>query len=100
MASVSAVSVTVSACPAKLTTISSATWPSSSIATAGTGRHTGLLASPHMTRAARKLKVGVTGANSDLGRLLLPRLAADPRVEELVVFDLAKPEGVKATFRR
>lgn len=61
-----------------------------------------------MGRAARKLKVGVTGANSDLGRLLLPRLAADPRVGELVVFDVAKPAyepakpggGVKATFRR
>ena len=53
-----------------------------------------------MPRVARKLKVGVTGANSDLGRLLLPRLAADPRVGELVVFDVAKPEGVKATFRR
>ncbi|MBL8950018.1 MAG: NAD-dependent epimerase/dehydratase family protein [Myxococcaceae bacterium] len=53
-----------------------------------------------MSRAARKLKVGVTGANSDLGRLLIPRLAADPRVGELVVFDVAKPEGVKATFRR
>ncbi len=49
--------------------------------------------------------MGVTGANSDLGRLLLPRLAADPRVGELVVFDVAKPEyqapkGFKATFRR
>ena len=44
--------------------------------------------------------MGVTGANSDLGRLLLPRLAADPRVEELVVYDLAKPEGVKIDFRR
>ncbi|MBK7863361.1 MAG: NAD-dependent epimerase/dehydratase family protein [Archangiaceae bacterium] len=53
-----------------------------------------------MARAARKLKVGVTGANSDLGRLLLPLLATDPRVGELVVFDVAKPEGVKATFRR
>src|SRR5262245_37851253 len=53
-----------------------------------------------MSRAARKLKVGVTGANSDLGRLLLPRLAADPRVGEPVVSVVAKPEGVKATFRR
>jgi len=49
--------------------------------------------------------VGVTGANSDLGRLLLPRLASDPRVGELVVFDVAKPElqtagGIKTTFRR
>jgi UDP-glucose 4-epimerase len=53
-----------------------------------------------MPRAARKLKVGVTGANSDLGRLLLPRLAADPRVGKLVVFDVAKPEGIRADFRR
>jgi UDP-glucose 4-epimerase len=53
-----------------------------------------------MPRAARKLKVGVTGANSDLGRLLLPRLVGDPRVGELVVFDVAKPEGIKAGFRR
>jgi UDP-glucose 4-epimerase len=53
-----------------------------------------------MPRAARKLKVGVTGGNSDLGRLLLPRLAADPRVGQLVVFDVAKPEGVRADFRR
>src|SRR5262245_16477328 len=56
-----------------------------------------------MPRAARKLKVGITGATSDLGKLLVPLLAADPRVHELVVFDLAKPDfgpNVRTTFRR
>jgi len=42
----------------------------------------------------RGLVVGVTGASSDLGRLLLPRLAADPRVSRIVAFDVAAPAPV------
>lgn len=41
------------------------------------------------------LRVGVTGASSDLGRLLLPRLAADPGVAKIVAFDVAAPEPVE-----
>lgn len=42
------------------------------------------------------MRVGVTGISSDLGRGLLPRLEADPRVEAIVAFDIAKPvEGAR-----
>jgi UDP-glucose 4-epimerase len=37
------------------------------------------------------LVVGVTGATGDLGRLLLPRLADDPRVEKVIALDIAAP---------
>lgn len=45
--------------------------------------------------------VGVTGATSDLGRLLIPRLLADPRVAKVVVLDIAAPaETDRCEFRR
>ncbi|MCA2978893.1 MAG: NAD-dependent epimerase/dehydratase family protein [Myxococcaceae bacterium] len=45
-----------------------------------------------MGGAPNTLRVGVTGAASDLGSLLLPRLLADERVGQLVVFDVSRPE--------
>lgn len=51
--------------------------------------------------AERALRVAVTGANADLGRLLLPRLSADPRVESVLALDTAKPpDAPKVQFRR
>ncbi len=45
--------------------------------------------------------VGVTGATSDLGRLLLPRLAEDPRIAKVVALDVAAPKPLpKVEFRR
>ncbi len=38
------------------------------------------------------MRVGVTGVSSDLGRGLLPRLEADPLVDSIVVFDVARPK--------
>lgn len=38
------------------------------------------------------MRVGVTGISSDLGRGLLPRLEADPLVDSIVVFDVARPK--------
>lgn len=48
------------------------------------------------------MRVGVTGISSDLGRGLLPRLEADPLVEEIVAFDIARPAELtpKARFVR
>lgn len=48
------------------------------------------------------MRVGVTGISSDLGRGLLPRLEADPRVTGLVLFDVARPAelGAKSHFVR
>lgn len=48
------------------------------------------------------MRVGVTGVSSDLGRGLLPRLEADPRVESIVVFDVAHPPALtrKCSFVR
>ena len=47
------------------------------------------------------LVVGVTGATGDLGRLLLPRLAEDPRVEKVIALDVAAPTAMqKVEFRR
>ncbi|MFZ5439146.1 MAG: NAD-dependent epimerase/dehydratase family protein [Myxococcota bacterium] len=48
------------------------------------------------------MRVGVTGISSDLGRGLLPRLEADPLVDNVVVFDIARPEqlGRKSTYVR
>lgn len=37
------------------------------------------------------MRVGVTGIGSDLGRGLLPKLEADPRVKRIVAFDIAPP---------
>jgi UDP-glucose 4-epimerase len=52
------------------------------------------------SNASRGLRVAVTGASGDLGRLLLPRLQADPRVERILVLDLACPQGQKLEFHR
>lgn len=47
------------------------------------------------------LVVGVTGATGDLGRLLLPRLAEDPRIEKVIALDVAAPPLMKKVdFRR
>lgn len=47
------------------------------------------------------LVVGVTGATGDLGRLLLPRLAEDPRVEKVIALDVAAPVPMKKVeFRK
>lgn len=48
------------------------------------------------------MRVGVTGVSSDLGRGLLPRLEADPLVDSIVVFDVARPAQTtkKSTYVR
>ena len=48
------------------------------------------------------MRVGVTGISSDLGRGLLPRLEADPLVESIVAFDVARPKELttKSSFVR
>jgi UDP-glucose 4-epimerase len=48
----------------------------------------------------RGLRVAVTGATGDLAGLLLPLLDQDPRVESILVLDVAKPQGRKIDFRR
>ncbi|HVE85856.1 MAG TPA: NAD-dependent epimerase/dehydratase family protein [Myxococcales bacterium] len=54
-----------------------------------------------MAQAHRALRVAVTGANADLGRLLLPRLSGDPRVESVLALDTAKPpDAARVRFRR
>ncbi|HEY8210489.1 MAG TPA: NAD-dependent epimerase/dehydratase family protein [Myxococcaceae bacterium] len=54
-----------------------------------------------MARPERALRVAVTGANADLGKLLLPLLAADPRVDSILALDAAKPKDeAKVQFRR
>jgi UDP-glucose 4-epimerase len=54
-----------------------------------------------MGRAERPLRVAITGANADLGKLLLPRLSADPRVESILALDPAMPRDLpKVRFRR
>lgn len=50
--------------------------------------------------AGRTMRVGLTGASSDLGRLVLPRLLEDPRISELVVFDVAPPRAERVRFHR
>jgi UDP-glucose 4-epimerase len=51
-------------------------------------------------RAGRTtMRVGLTGASSDLGRLLVPRLLDDVRVDEIVVFDVARPVGLPERVR-
>lgn len=47
-----------------------------------------------MKRRGEKLRVGVTGASGDLGKLLIPRLLGDPLVEQIVAYDVAAPEVV------
>jgi UDP-glucose 4-epimerase len=48
------------------------------------------------------MRVGVTGVSSDLGRGLLPRLEADPLVDAVVAFDIARPPQLtkKCTYVR
>ena len=47
------------------------------------------------------LVVGITGATGDIGRLLLPRLAEDPRVSKVIALDIAAPETMpKVEFRK
>jgi UDP-glucose 4-epimerase len=56
-----------------------------------------------MAKPARKkerLTVAVTGASGDFGELLLPRLAADPRVERIVAIGTTPVRGEKVEFRR
>jgi UDP-glucose 4-epimerase len=48
----------------------------------------------------RGLRVAVTGASGDFGRLLLPLLEKDPAVESILVLDVAKPEGAKVEYHR
>jgi UDP-glucose 4-epimerase len=47
----------------------------------------------------RGLRVAVTGASGDFGRLLLPLLERDPAVESILVLDVARPEGSRIDFR-
>ena len=47
----------------------------------------------------RALRVAVTGASGGLGRILLPRLQADPGVERILVLDRLCPPGEKLDFR-
>ncbi|HEY0093632.1 MAG TPA: hypothetical protein VGB96_04875 [Archangium sp.] len=46
------------------------------------------------------LRVAVTGAAGDMGRLLLPLLERDPDVESILVLDVARPAGDKVDFHR
>jgi UDP-glucose 4-epimerase len=46
------------------------------------------------------LRVAVTGASGDFGKLVLSRLERDPAVESILVLDVAKPEGAKVEFHR
>ena len=46
-------------------------------------------------RAGRtNMRVGLTGASSDLGCLLMPKLLADEQIAEIVVFDVARQVGL------
>jgi UDP-glucose 4-epimerase len=47
-----------------------------------------------MAQAQTRLRVGLTGASSDLGALLLPKLLEDPGVDHVVVFDVVPPTPV------
>jgi UDP-glucose 4-epimerase len=55
-----------------------------------------------MGEGRNSLRVGLTGASSDLGALLLPRLLADPQVSAVVVLDVTRPEtpDPRVTFVR
>lgn len=46
------------------------------------------------------LRVAVTGAAGDLGRLLLPLLERDADVERILVLDVVRPAGDKVDFHR
>jgi UDP-glucose 4-epimerase len=47
-----------------------------------------------------RLRVAVTGASGDYGKLLLQRLERDPDVESILVLDVARPEGSKVEYHR
>ncbi|GEN09792.1 UDP-glucose 4-epimerase [Myxococcus fulvus] len=47
-----------------------------------------------------RLRVAVTGASGEYGKLLLPRLERDPEVESIVVLDVNRPDGAKVEFHR
>ncbi|NTX02324.1 SDR family oxidoreductase [Myxococcus sp. CA051A] len=47
-----------------------------------------------------RLRVAVTGASGEYGKLLLPRLERDPDVESILVLDVARPEGAKVEFHQ
>ncbi|MBU8894549.1 UDP-glucose 4-epimerase [Corallococcus sp. H22C18031201] len=54
-----------------------------------------------VTRADKgPMRVAVTGASGEFGKLLLPLLERDPNVERIVVLDVAKPAGDKVEFHR
>jgi UDP-glucose 4-epimerase len=48
----------------------------------------------------RRLRVAVTGASGDYGKLLLHRLERDAEVERILVLDVARPEGAKIEYHR
>ena len=48
----------------------------------------------------RRLRVAVTGASGDFGRLLLPLLEKDPAVESILVLDVERPGGAKVEYHR
>lgn len=48
----------------------------------------------------RGLRVAVTGASGDFGKLLLPLLEQDPAVQSVLVLDVAQPEGPKVDYHR
>ncbi len=53
------------------------------------------------TSRDKGLVVGITGATGDMGRLLLPRLAEDPRVSKVIALDIAAPDPMKKVeFRK
>src|SRR5687768_16700681 len=56
----------------------------------------------HASSSGSRLRVAVTGAAGNLGRLLLPKLEADPRVEKVLALDLRAPvqPGPKVAYRR
>lgn len=41
----------------------------------------------------------MTGAASDLGRLVIPRLVADEKIREIVAFDVTRPADLPPSVR-
>jgi UDP-glucose 4-epimerase len=56
----------------------------------------------HASSSGARLRVAVTGAAGNFGRLLLPKLEADPSVEAILALDIRKPlqTGPKVAFER
>ncbi len=48
----------------------------------------------------RGLRVAVTGASGDFGKLLLPLLEQDPAVDSILALDVAQPQGGKVEYHR